>query len=325
MSSEYKSRREFLKISTKYLFSSAFVSVAGAVFFAPAGQDLYNYLKNKVEELSDAYQNSRDNINKIDTIFGMQNKDIKIYGSLTDKKTQSFTPATKIFFDIIEKIRLEKIHEKTSIKYDMSDELNGNLFFIGGPIRNIMSRIILGLGRTSPIEYFSTKKEKNFPCYFYIPKYKDQYNKIEYVKTLLSGGLMTPNGEIGVSYGENNFITEDYLLITKIPNIFSNKNSGQFQSIFIFSGIRSPATTAFELLIKDNHYTNLIINSVNASNSSCWQALFKIECNKETQIPEKISAFRFFEAEMSFSKTIISENLYRSCALYLKGAKPFSG
>jgi len=68
----------------------------------------------------------------------------------------------------------------------------------------------------------------------------------------------------------------DYLVLTKVPNVFDKHWETTGNSVFLISGIHGPGTQGFYLLTRDHAAIDSLARRVRNLNAPYWQALIKV-------------------------------------------------
>ena len=100
-----------------------------------------------------------------------------------------------------------------------------------------------------------------------------------------------------------NWLETDYLVLSKLPNVFDGEWQSQGSSVFSISGLHGPGTQGFKLLLEDPHAVELLNKKLQKLNSHYWQVLIPV--NKIGRISESYEGGRqrFWDVAMSLDMT----------------------
>ena len=194
-------------------------------------------------------------------------------------------------------------------------DLDGNLFLLGGPMRNMPVRALMGeCGTSSSFVHNKSRRPLRLPLHFDIrSSVSNSAESHERVyRSEFTGAPLRPNVGVwtGASYempdlDEQGRPTEDYVVVTSMPNIFSRKALDAGHRVVAFSGTHGVGTRAIELLLRKEE----ILAEFNRLNSKHhgWQTVIYVDGVEDggvtpTSIRDDVNAheihFDFHNAEL---------------------------
>jgi hypothetical protein len=144
-------------------------------------------------------------------------------------------------------------------------QLDGTAILFGGPVANVHSRQILGIGKGSPLLSASEGRRVMLPFHF--------------------GNVLVPNAAPGHRPDYKIFAGEtphdlgpgdDFLLVTSIPNVFSpGYGLSADDRLMIFAGLHGQGSRAIRLLLGRPKLLEQI--GAHTKDFAGWQALFRVK------------------------------------------------
>lgn len=167
--------------------------------------------------------------------------------------------------------------------------INGSLLLLGGPVPNVLTKWIMGIGRGSPVLGGVRNSSANLPVYF-----RNVFPSAPVLDR-------RPNYEIVTAHNtRHNWIdsNDDCLLLTSLPNIFSDGYGAFNHRIFIAAGLHGPGMRAAHFFLEQPSYLEEIIKKIKEyqlGQQQGWQALIRVtDVNTSTSMPGKLGEIGFF-------------------------------
>ncbi|HET9832646.1 MAG TPA: hypothetical protein VFP91_13075 [Vicinamibacterales bacterium] len=159
----------------------------------------------------------------------------------------------------------------------------GNIVTVGSPNSNEFAFTLFGhqtIGTTGT-EYLDDAHDRplSLPVRFLLngPDVRNQALRIA------RGNYTEPNW--GLIRGHQHLFPErnlsgrlhtDYLVLTKVPNVFDEHWDRTGTSIFLISGVHGPGTQGFHLLLRDQRATESLVRRLQGLKAPYWQALIPV-------------------------------------------------
>lgn len=256
---EMAHRRNFLKVACGFL-----VAASGPIALALQAQD-------KLEQYLNARGKNRSLTRHL--LFGSAEK--ILFKTSTNNPYAFRDGPTAPTLDALNSMTEFYTDDTTKFKplaqMPAVSEIDGSLVLLGGPVANLYSRQIFGVGHGSYFLERALGKKENLPIYFdniltadpHKPGKRPNYTVVIANKYRIECGTPFSN----------------YLVLTSLPNIFSNRygsfelNSGD--RITIISGLNGNGTRAIKSLLHDEKAVDVLATKV--GRFEAWQALLKVE------------------------------------------------
>ncbi len=175
--------------------------------------------------------------------------------------------------------RLQQISDLRTPRVD------GSLLLLGGPVPNVFTKWIMGIGRGSPVLGRNSRNAYELPISF----------RNIFPHTPVVGER--PKYEIVIEGRSLPDVNEqDYLVLTSIPNVFSNGYGVFNHRIFIAAGLHGPGMRAAHLLLNDPIALEEIFREARDYHRPDlgWQALVHVgKVDAATSMPHEIRGLAF--------------------------------
>jgi hypothetical protein len=174
--------------------------------------------------------------------------------------------------------------------------IDGSVLLLGGPVPNLYSRQIMGVGAGSPIFTKAAGRTVELPISFRnILVSEPKVGQRPRYQLVLQG---KPLGDIGTG-------GSDYLVLTSIPNIFSNAYGSFNHRIFIASGLHGGGMRAIHLLLEEPGVLQDIIARTrdHHGHEQGWQAVIRVDkVDLSAGIAGELRERRVFPLPIDFGK-----------------------
>ncbi len=173
-------------------------------------------------------------------------------------------------------------HFKELRNEEVLSNVNGSIVLLGGPVANIYSRQVFGVGDGSLLFKRAYGRRIDLPVYF------------DNVLSKVSGPGTRPEYRViadGRSIGVRETGDQNYLVLTSIPKVFS-KFYGIFDHrIVIVSGLNGVGTRAIHQVLRNPGMMDRLRKET--IGMPAWQALIHVnEIDKERQLPIRVGECR---------------------------------
>lgn len=183
--------------------------------------------------------------------------------------------------------------------------VDDNIICIGSPVNDKIARLSFNYQSK---DRYNFSRSKDFLPFNYVNPLKDSNNLYRYIAgerhniVNFSIEQQTNSGVKTIytpTFNENNFLKTDYLLITKMPNIFlPNKD----KHILIFGGIHGVGTEAIKLLFQSKDILEIIYKHTVDQGHHFFQSLIRID--KIQHIAQNKAYSKSIPIEISHINTI---------------------
>jgi hypothetical protein len=186
-------------------------------------------------------------------------------------------------------------------------DAGGDLVVIGGPLSNPFTQAVLGLDGVSPTLVSARGSRFRFPIYFEIERDWEEFAD----GTSGSGAGVLPTirkPNWSIRYGderlrariEDGYVTEDFLLLTRLPNVFDDKVAFS-PGIAIVSGANGAATRGVAQLLSPGPLLDELAEALSKrGDPPAWQALVRfpsiLRVLERPDSPGQILAFEVLAA-----------------------------
>ncbi|MFA6207218.1 MAG: hypothetical protein WC689_13470 [Methylocystis sp.] len=200
------------------------------------------------------------------------------------------------------------VYELDGIKFTEVDRcidvdiIDGTLVLLGGPVSNMYSRQILGVGDKSYLFSSALKKSVNLPIYFenILSAHPSPGHKPNY-RIVFDGRRISCNT-----------VDTNYLVITSFPNVFSPSYGVFNHRILVLSGLNGSGTRAIKNIIENPTIVNILHEK--SKNYDGWQALIKITRTDATgQFPLAVGGVKVLPLHLDYDT--VRKNVEHECFL----------
>lgn len=235
--------------------------------------------------------------------FLFRNSDRHFYAASKDNpysQIRGITPATADALSSTLAILGTGREDMRAVDILCTPQLDGTAIFFGGPVANVHSRQILGIGKGSPLLSEAEGKRVMLPFHF--------------------GNVLVPNAAPGhrpdyqIFSGETQHTLgpdDDFLLVTSLPNVFSpGYGDVADDRLMIFAGLHGQGSRAIGLLLSQPRLLEEIEKE--ARSFAGWQVLFRVRRGPgDWPIAiEKISTPRQIKANFDRTRHMVRDKCY---------------
>lgn len=188
-------------------------------------------------------------------------------------------------------------HNVECIDCPQTPRLDGSVLMLGGPVPNVFSRQIMGIGRGSPVFSKASGKTVELPVSF------------RNILTSTPAVGARPQYELvvnGRSLRGADRSGSDYLVLTSIPNIFSHGYGVFNHRILIAAGLHGAGMRAVHLLLdRQPEVLNDIFQKSREYRrpEQGWQALIRVDnVDIRDGIAGKLAEWRVFPLKLNFDQ-----------------------
>lgn len=173
--------------------------------------------------------------------------------------------------------------------------VNGSLLLLGGPVPNIFTKWIMGIGRGSPVFSGIKQSAAELPIIFknIFPREPKLHERPNYEISI--DGKMLPNV---------NGVGRDYLVLTSLPNVFSDHYGIFNHRIFIAAGLHGTGMRSVRLLLSNPLLADLITSAQKYHTiDRGWQALIAVKKDGDSIEPADFGEHKFIPVDqINFDK-----------------------
>lgn len=242
-------------------------------FDRPAGH-LVGWVKKKVGERGEQ-KLEENNFKLVAQLFGIEGKvGLRPGGELTQFGNRIHPDDQETLFYLTGLINSPKL--KAQAKWIAIPDPAYNLICLGGPVSNAVTRQNMGFQRKGD-EFL---KLRDYPIDF--PFSFDLSRKFAQITKRYAGGrvhkeygwpIITSSGVIE-SKTRLGWLDEDYLIVTRMPNLSNESAWRKGKDLLIISGAHGTGTRALELLFGNQEALKAIVNDV--GDARYYQSFLKI-------------------------------------------------
>ena len=191
-------------------------------------------------------------------------------------------PTADALNSVFKRLRFEGDNIK-ELKETNPSKIDGSILLLGGPVPNKLSRAILGKGEGLILFSTALRKRIDLPIHFenFLSEKVGPGNRPQY--RIIVDGKARSVGADG---------TDDYLVITSIPNVCSINFETINHRLVNVAGLHGGGMRAINLVLNEDFLPKFygeIAKSPKLKNAPAWQAVLQIELDKDNRnMPRKI-------------------------------------
>lgn len=197
-----------------------------------------------------------------------------------------FHPDDEFVADVFDELVRDVVEDRVKYNTDeIPQTLEGISLISGSPVSNATSRYLFEFDYVDPSDKMAGLTRSSSPIFetdFEFLLEKDALSKLGISDRIGTRGITgnwsivnKKTGDIFASTIQNGRLTSDYLLVTRLPNVFDKQSYEKNEALYVLAGAHGVGTKAVDLLLRDEPLLRKLDQRVGGT--MYWQALFQID------------------------------------------------